>query len=645
MSRNSFLRYSLLSDDSDDEDGNITRIGTISSIFDCALNSSLSYGVILVGEVSDFKTEVHVTFALSDFQDDAYYLQKGHEVQFQLVSVPANIPYLSSSTCLSSGPCLVAKSVYLTGKMKSMFRSNISYTQNATKDEICNIASSPVDTVIADEEHEPEDYNQYRPLSGAHANVNWRAVSMDTLRLHPLYKPLPEPNVVSINTAQDLSMFRQDSWQWNVLHQGRLTTSRAAACLGFYEEQGSKVLGIPKSLIGHERVLDAWNELLTDPITDWSVFSDKLRNDINVLETSPVETSHHPSSATKSSASSFSPEIWQLNKNFKYVSSTPLLPTVSSSSANLVNPPNLGFHYSYLPKRYSQPQQRRSVYTSAHSARLAWGSAQEATAILVALNYFDMVSNGTSLVLECGLLPLEALNKSEYAKYLISSRYPATSNETSPAATAAAESSMSSLPLLGASPDGIILHKDGSKEVLEVKCSSPFVNERFTSKSGSKNKNTKSSNSKSSNKINNNSASNTSTSKVKMYITDKSPPMSVPAWHIPQLQLEILCAGPQCTGAILVSLSALNGAVMYRIPRDDQYIIHMLRLFQAFRHHYVSQASTPPINFMTSTTEMKKLNYFYFYERTLHIARNAEIVTTIKQNEIQRNPYNKQFFV
>jgi hypothetical protein len=31
-----------------------------------------------------------------------------------------------------------------------------------------------------------------------------------------------------------------------------------------------------------------------------------------------------------------------------------------------------------------------------------------------------------------------------------------------------------SLPLIGASPDGLITHSDGSIEVLEVKCSSPF---------------------------------------------------------------------------------------------------------------------------------------------------------------------------
>jgi hypothetical protein len=43
--------------------------------------------------------------------------------------------------------------------------------------------------------------------------------------------------------------------------------------------------------------------------------------------------------------------------------------------------------------------------------------------------------------------------------------------------------------------------------------------------------------------------------------------------------------------------------------------------------------------------EMRKYNYFYFYERTRHIASSAELITRIKQKDIQRSPYNKHFFV
>jgi hypothetical protein len=41
-------------------------------------------------------------------------------------------------------------------------------------------------------------------------------------------------------------------------------------------------------------------------------------------------------------------------------------------------------------------------------------------------------------------------------------------------------------------------------------------------------------------------------------------------WHVPQLQLHILCAGPSCTGAVLVSLSATKGGTIFRMKRNDE---------------------------------------------------------------------------
>jgi hypothetical protein len=60
----------------------------------------------------------------------------------------------------------------------------------------------------------------------------------------------------------------------------------------------------------------------------------------------------------------------------------------------------------------------------------------------------------------------------------------------------------------------------------------------------------------------------------------------VGAWHIPQLQLEMLCAGPRCRAALYVGLTALDGASVYRLERDDEYIADMLgwlsRFYSAF---------------------------------------------------------------
>lgn len=133
-----------------------------------------------------------------------------------------------------------------------------------------------------------------------------------------------------------------------------------------------------------------------------------------------------------------------------------------------------------------------------------------------------------------------------------------------------------SLPLIGASPDGIVNHLDGTCEVLEVKCSAPFA----------------------------------SAGQGTQELTISSRPMKgVGVWHIPQLQLEILCAGPSCTGALLITLSALNGAVIYRIKRDNAYIAEMMRWMRLFYRLYVNSSANPrppPENFFYTEDEGEK---------------------------------------
>ena len=70
---------------------------------------------------------------------------------------------------------------------------------------------------------------------------------------------LPLPDDVFASTPSEYSLFRQDSWQWGALHAGRLTTARAASCLGFYEQHAARVLKVPRSLSGHSKVIAAVN--------------------------------------------------------------------------------------------------------------------------------------------------------------------------------------------------------------------------------------------------------------------------------------------------------------------------------------------------------------------------------------------------
>jgi len=57
---------------------------------------------------------------------------------------------------------------------------------------------------------------------------------------------------------------------------------------------------------------------------------------------------------------------------------------------------------------------------------------------------------------------------------------------------------------------------------------------------------------------------------------DDGPLRALPAWAVPQLQLEALCVGPHCGGAYLVSLSHSRGAAVWFLRRDDAFVEGML---------------------------------------------------------------------
>ena len=79
---------------------------------------------------------------------------------------------------------------------------------------------------------------------------------------------------------------------------------------------------------------------------------------------------------------------------------------------------------------------------------MQWGSVQEATSILAALNY---LRQRNAVVEEAGLQPLEALSDSERC------------------------SLPQGLPPIGASPDALVRWPDGRVEPLEVKNHAPFA--------------------------------------------------------------------------------------------------------------------------------------------------------------------------
>lgn len=407
-------------------------------------------------------------------------------------------------------------------------------------------------------------------LRGSNANVYWRSVSMQDLRLHPLYIPLPPPNTINITSVESLSLFRQDSLEWSLLHKGRLTTSKAAACLGLYEATAAELLNVPRSLTSHHRVLSAFYELQDEPI------------DLNELKALSVESLRKTEQIPRNKSSQ---RIWRENTNNT----------------------NSSFPYSYHPDiRFVKTVRGIS---SASSARMSWGSAQEATSILAVINYF--ASTNTSVkIKEVGLLPLEQV--SETAKD--DDTY-GLGIENSQRIKSWIEEEKS-LPALGASPDGIIDFDDGHCEILECKNSSPFIQMNSYKQSSLT--------------INQKSLFN----------------KGLGSWFIPQLMLEILCAGPTCTGAVLIQLSAISGAQIYRVERNNDYIALMLEWLKTFYVTYVTQNKEPKEDFhINNESNESNEKYLEFLKATKRISDNCKVVCVIPQDSIQRSSLNTKYFL
>jgi len=401
------------------------------------------------------------------------------------------------------------------------------------------------------------------------ANVMWRAIPMEDLRRHPLYVPLHENGPEIINSTKDLSKFRQSSYQWDVLHNGRLTTSMVARSLGLLESKASTYLDVPKSLRGSQAVQAVYN-LLDDPIEDFSSL-------LNVSD-----TSHAGSHATGTSP-------WKVktgNKIEKFANSA---------------------HCLYRPKHNFAGGKR--LISSVSEAKMSWGSCQEATAILVALNYFK----DTAIVSEVGLNAFEnVLNedgtrhfqKSEWfqIKELVASGH---------------------LPLLGSSPDGMINHHNGTIECLEVKCLSPFT-----------------------------MSSDNKSMSLKTYVPDK-----VATFHIPQLMFHMLCG--DTSSAVVVTLTAQKGARIYRVQRNNELIMLMLHFIKLFYTSYVVPMKKSKSK-LPSRDKLLPRNFFFerplnstdsagytsddtdMYLRMLDLIKassdHAELLAEIDQMEVQRSP-------
>jgi hypothetical protein len=386
--------------------------------------------------------------------------------------------------------------------------------------------------------------------SGNIPDVHWRSVSMNHLRLHPCFDALPE-RVYNLNTLEDVRKFRQDSWQWDALHSGRCTTSKAAAALGFLEPQAVSAQLIPPS----------WQH---GGMVAYNFLRGRALETIEEMRRVLLEDDTDTSARSNASGASSKP-VW--------------------TNATAVNS-SYPFAAKYLVKMTRAERQRRrkkalSAALNSLSLRMRWGNAQEATAILTALNYFWRFDPNVRIQ-EIGMC----------------------------GAGLTQNTSMSTSLLLGASPDALICHSDGTVEVLEVKNHCPFQSTRgrHTKNGGGKDF-------------------------VVRNLPFREP--YIPPLYIPQLMLEMLCVGPHCRSAIMVRQTATMGAMIVRLLRDDAWIEEMIHFLNLFQKEYVLRNEPPPVNFFWEhNTEQSR--YLAFVWRTKELSETVRVLDHVVHQDIQR---------
>jgi hypothetical protein len=216
---------------------------------------------------------------------------------------------------------------------------------------------------------------------------------------------------------------------------------------------------------------------------------------------------------------------------------------------------------------------------------MEWGSVQEATSILAALNYLGLRN---AVVEEAGLQPLEALPASEL------SNLPA------------------GLPPIGASPDAVVRWPNGTVEPLEIKNHAPYASTPgFARAAGA----------------------------PPLEIRDPGPFGGVAVWHIPQLYLHMLCLGRMCSSALFMSCSATRGVNIFRLRRDEALMHSMLLFIARFHEAHGGGGSIPPPNFM-----WRAPGYFEFLEGLNRASReHVELVAHIPHSQVQRGTHGNFF--
>jgi len=432
-------------------------------------------------------------------------------------------------------------------------------------------------------------------------NVYLNGISTKHLRMHPRYQALPPVKAIDLNVSGSSQFVRQDSPTWERLHSGALTTGILLDALGFRERVAGKRLGMCKNEISHARLVDAFHRLRAaggacdgtkHPTSESNL---KVTRDYNRPDTRGNECGDGSSCSSDSDEEEGDGTTARdLGSGSETRETGPQAAETQGRDAHVARKPR-GSKRNHkkahgrvgragaggagsstnsrmdLPKvvsgRAAPPAMRQAAASLAakgiHSVRCAWGIVQEPGTLHSVLDMFrqsEMKEVGLCMV-DVDALPAEwGLSPSD-------------------------------LPLIGASPDGVIHHPGFSsvghplvpsqssctpwacecaatpcmKEVVEVKNLCPFEE----CPSGPKRR-----------------------GRPLYSLLQRRAPHKVPAKYVPQVQLEMLATG---TMSALIALDTPhNGLTLFRMHRSNEYLQQMLYTLSRFYTRYVKSAQVPP---------------------------------------------------
>lgn len=421
-------------------------------------------------------------------------------------------------------------------------------------------ASSPSSS--ASERATPRATPPERVESGRVPNLFWRAVAMEDLRASPDFDALPEESSVTLAGARSFAYVRQGTEAWDALHDGRLTTGILKACLGFNEEYVDKrALGLGRrGHGGHHAILNAVHRLRRAKWCD------------DEVEESLAAEAERRNAAAKRLCNGYESEEEEENgdddggdEDEPMVVEKPLDATSSSFDvlmASLAIQPQKS-----KPKKASKKKKKRGKKKSRGKKNRAGGDDAQ---MLTNAQYSRAVARGGEQAIR---MAWGSAQEASTLTSLMTFYEQSTVHEAGlcmlDASKIPKEWNVGPLPPVGASPDGLITMPNGERFVVEVKNSSPF-----RSTPGS------------------------------FIIADREPYDKPPAYHMPQVQLEMVCT--DTNAALLAMQSMTYGIRIFRVERDDAFIASMLRRISRLYTTYVLKGKDPPMNWEIRSTEHKR---------------------------------------